>query len=403
MTSAYYAEQSKYGNNKNQRYRNSGSKQKSSIAWKIVNEISGRNNSNSAKLKVSSNGERIKIWHNHFQELLGSQLNKTDDDDEEILQIHNKLNIKIGLFTIQELNNATKSINNGKACGLDEIPAEVWKLTEFQNILLNFCNSVYSQNQIKRWTEGCLLPFPKKGDISQAKNYRGITLTSITAKIYNLMLLNRIRPEIDPILRKNQNGFRQNRSTTGQILTIRRIIEGVRSKNLPATLLFVDFAKAFDSIHRGKMKNILSAYGIPSETVEAIMILYRETKSMVRSPYGDTPYFEITTGVLQGDTLVPFLFIICLDYVLRKSLDDNKHLGLTIKKRMSSRHPAIYITDTDYADDLAITSDNVEDANIMLHKIEEAAAEIGLGVNADKTEYISLNQKNNSCIKSLKG
>ena len=208
-------------------------------------------------------------------------------------------------------------------------------------MLLNFCNSVYSQNQIKRWTEGCLLTFPKKGYISQANNYRGITLTSITAKNYNLMLLNHIRPEIDPILRKNQNGFRQNRSTTGQILTIRRIIEGVRLKNLPATLLFVDFAKAFDSIHRGKMKNILSAYGIPTETVEAIMILYRETRSMVRSPDGDTPYmvyfvyfevyFEITTGVLQGDTLAPFLFIICLDYVLRKSPDDNEHLGLTIK------------------------------------------------------------------------
>ena len=79
--------------------------------------------------------------------------------------------------------------------------------------------------------------------------------------------------------------------------------------------MFVDFAKAFDSIHRGKMKNILSAYGIPTETVEAIMILYRETRSMVRSPDGDTPYFDITTGVLQGDTLAPFLFIICLDYV----------------------------------------------------------------------------------------
>ena len=69
---------------------------------------------------------------------------------------------------------------------------------------------------------------------------------------------------------------------------------------------------------------------------------------------------------------------------------------------MSSRYPAIYITDTDYADDLAITSDNVEDANIMLHKIEVAAAEIGFGVNADKTVYISMNQKNNSCI-TLKG
>ena len=63
--------------------------------------------------------------------------------------------------------------------------------------------------------------FPKKmrSRRSVTKNYRGITLTPIAATIYNLMLLNRIRTEIDPILRKNQNGFRKNRSTTGQILT----------------------------------------------------------------------------------------------------------------------------------------------------------------------------------------
>ena len=156
-----------------------------------------------------------------------------------------------------------------------------------------------------------------KNDISHANNYRGITLTSIAEKHYMLMLLNRIRPEIEVTLRKNQNGFRKYRSTTGLILTIRHIIEGVKSKNLPVTLLFVDFAKEFDSIHRGKMKNILSVYGIPTEIVEAVIILYRDTRLIVRSPDGDTPYFDITTGVSQRDTLAPFLFIICLDYVLR--------------------------------------------------------------------------------------
>ena len=65
------------------------------------------------------------------------------------------------------------------------------------------------------WTNVCILPFSKKEDLSNTKNYRGITLKSIAAKIYNLMLLNRILPEIDPFLRKNQNGFRTNRSTTG--------------------------------------------------------------------------------------------------------------------------------------------------------------------------------------------
>ena len=64
------------------------------------------------------------------------------------------------------------------------------------------------------------------------------------------MLLNRIRPEIDPTLRTNKNGFRTKRSTTGKMLTIRRILEGVKSKNLPATLLFIEFSQTFDSINR---------------------------------------------------------------------------------------------------------------------------------------------------------
>ena len=79
--------------------------------------------------------------------------------------------------------------------------------------------------------KGCILPFPKKGDLGLAKNYRGITLTSIAAKIYNALLRNRIEPKIDNILRKNQNGFRRNRSTTSQILTICRMVDFMLSCN----------------------------------------------------------------------------------------------------------------------------------------------------------------------------
>ena len=187
--------------------------------------------------------------------------------------------------------------------------------------------------------KGCILPFPKKDDLGLAKNYRGITLTSIAAKIYNAILRNRVEPKIDNTLRKNQNGFRRNRYTTSQILTIRRILEVVRAKNLQATLLFVDFTKAFDSIHRGKMEQILLAYGLPKETVAVITILYRNTKVKVRSSDGDTEYFDIVAWVLQGDTLAPYLFIICLDYVLRTPIDKIRENGFELKKEKKQKVP----------------------------------------------------------------
>ena len=84
------------------------------------------------------------------------------------------------------------------------------------------------------------------------------------------------------------------------------------------------------------------------------MILYKNTKVKVRSPDGDTEYFDIVAGVLQGDTLSPYLFIICLDYVLRASIDKIRENGFELTKKRSKRYPAKTITDADYADDLAL-------------------------------------------------
>ena len=240
--------------------------------------------------------------------------------------------------------------------------------------------------------EGMHPPFPKKGDLGLAKNYRGITLTSIADKIYNALLRNHIEPNIDNILRKNQNGFRRKRSTTSQILTIRRILEGIRAKNPQATLLFVDFTKAFDSIHRGKMEQILLAYGLPKETVTAKTILYRNTKVKVRSPDGDTEYFNIVAGVLQGGTQAPYLFIICLVYVLRTSIDTIRENGFELTKKRSRRYPAKTITDADYADDIPLQVNTPNQAETLLHSLERAAAGVSHHVNAHKTDYMCYNQ-----------
>ena len=125
------------------------------------------------------------------------------------------------------------------------------------------------------------------------------------------------------------------------------------------------------------------------------MILYRNTKVKVRSPDGDTEYFDIVAGVLQGDTLAPYLFIICLDYVLRTSIDKIRENGFELTKRRSKRYPAKTITDADYADDLALLANTPNQAETLLHSLERAAAGIGLHVNANKTEYMCYNQTGN--------
>ena len=141
------------------------------------------------------------------------------------------------------------------------------------------------------------------------------------------------------------------------------------------------------------MEQILLAYSLPKETIAAIMMLYRNTKVKIRSLDGDTDYFDIVACILQGVTLAPYLFIIYLDYVLRTSMDKMKENGFKLTKERSRRYPAQTITDKDYADDIALLANTPAQTETLLHSLEQAAAGIGLLVNALKIEYMCFNQR----------
>ena len=152
---------------------------------------------------------------------------------------------------------------------------------------------------------------------------------------------------------------------------------------------FVDFKKAFDSINRKMLYAILLHYGIPEKIVEAIKNIYDESKASVSVNGKLSKAFKITTGVLQGDVLAPYLFIIVMDYVMNKS--DCDKFGFIYKERESTRHPAKKISDLDYADDIALLETCIEHAKEQLAKLSEAAREVGLEINTDKTEYMTFN------------
>ena len=106
----------------------------------------------------------------------------------------------------------------------------------------------------------------------------------------------------------------------------------------------------------------------------------------------ETEYFDIVAAVLQGDMLALYLFIICLDYVLRTSIDKIRENSFKLTKKRSRRYPAKTITDADYTNDIAILANTPNQAKTLLHSLEWAAAGIGLHVNAHNTEYMCFNQ-----------
>ena len=361
-------------------------------AWRVVNQITGRKKSKEGQVAGTSPEERVATWFTHFKKLLGEPP-VVEDPDEEIPTIYENLDIKDDIFTIEEFRRVKSSLKLGKAAGPDEIPPEVFKYCDFDEICLDFCNRALLENdKPDLWSYMNIIPVPKSGDLSNTNNYRGISLICIIAKLYNRLILNRIRSVIDPKLRYNQNGFRPKRTTVAQVLALRRIIEGVKANHLPAVLTFIDFSKAFDSIHRGKMMKILKAYGIPPTLLRAIETMYTNTKAKVVSPDGETELFDITAGVLQGDTLAPFLFVIVLDYAMRKATaGKEEELGFTITPRKSRRHPKEVLADLDFADDIGLLSNEMRQAQQLLLNVEVECKKVGLGLNGPKTKFLAYN------------
>ena len=111
----------------------------------------------------------------------------------------------------------------------------------------------------------------------------------------------------------------------------------------------------------------------------------------VLTPDGETELFEILAGVLQGDTLAPCLFAmpIVIDYCMKQAIGyDAERLGLTLERRKSK-----IITDVDFADDVALISEDMDKANEFLLRVESAAASVGLHIKEGKTKVMTYTNK----------
>ena len=135
LAGIYLKEQAEYIQNQIDKIRDSVEDRQSRIAWQTINEVSRRKSTAKAKLKAASQQERVKLWEQHFKNLLGSPPKITDEPITRI--ISKQLDIKLGPFTKEELDSVLKKIKNRKAAGLDEIPPQ--KCGRLENLTI-YCS-----------------------------------------------------------------------------------------------------------------------------------------------------------------------------------------------------------------------------------------------------------------------
>ena len=296
-----------------------------------------------------------------------------------------RLKFKLGPPDILEWQAAVKGLANNKAKGPDGIPSEILKLVpELLPFLVECGVQAYQGNPPAFWLKSVTIPVFKKGDANDLKNYRPITLICNPLKAFNLILLNRLRTAMEPRLRSNQNGFRPNRSTTECMLCVQRVHEIAKAEGRSIICLFIDYSSAFTSVYWHKIEEALTELNVPKELIIAIMGTLRGASTSVRTPDGDTESFDISAGVLQGDTLAPYIFICIIDIILRLALKGKAGFKFEFRKGEERKS----LTDLDYADDIIIL---VELANAgetecqeILQTLQIISAKFGLKINLAK-------------------
>ena len=192
-------------------------------------------------------------------------------------------------------------------------------------------------------------------------------------------------PFVGPILCKNQNGFRRGRSTLSQILCLRRLIEESNLSNLDLALIFVDFSKAFDSVDKSKMFEILELYGIPNEITAAIKVNVHWYIIHHPNNWWRNTFISHSDGNSSGRYTcpIPVYHSCCI------SVDTMSENGYQLRAKGSSRYPAEFLTDTDFADDIALISQSLEHAQDLLQSLEQASNGVGFYLNETKTKCMN--------------
>ncbi len=184
----------------------------------------------------------------------------------------------------KEVAEAVKRLKKGKSPGIDEITGEIIQAGGEKVIdeIHTICNQIWQEGKVpEEWAKSVIIAIPKKGDLAECSNYRTIALLSHVGKVLMMVLLERLKEQMEPHLSEEQAGFRKDRCTTHQILILRLMAEKAKRKGQHIINCFIDFQKAFDYIKQDVTWATLKSYGVGARLIKILQNISEISQSAV--------------------------------------------------------------------------------------------------------------------------
>ena len=315
------------------------SKTKPKQFWKYVNTKLKRSTGIS-NLKMNQKGdltsndqEKANTLNNFFSSVFTKEktdtIPKLDDRNKGIF--FSEL-----ILTREAISKKLSNLNPSKAMGPDGILSFILKTfsEELSLPLLYIFNKSLSEGVVpEAWKLAEVTAIFKKGDKTEPGNYRPVSLTSITCKILESLVCDALREylEANNMLSKCQHGFRKHRSCVTKLLEVLNDLTKLHENNESIDIIYLDFAKAFDTVPHLRLLEKLKAYGITGNVLNWISSFLSERKQRVRVNSTCSNTVPVQSGVPQGSILGPLLFIVfindlpdCVESICKIFADDTE-------------------------------------------------------------------------------
>jgi hypothetical protein len=295
-------------------------KQKSSSRFRIPSTKTRQSPSLRVNQEVATDPKTIlAAWEDHFRAISSANTELSSvmcSSEQEINKMmHDSFNNEDSLldvpFTSEEVDSVLKKLKLGKAAGHDGVQAEHLKCGGLilRDWILQICNAITELEHVPDSLKiGIITPLYKGGgkDPLDTHSYRGITLTSVLAKVLESLLLTRLQCHYSEkgIPHLNQTAYRKGVSCAEAIFSTLEVLSIYSQRCEKVYMCFYDLQKAFDSVHYSVLLKRLYEAGVDGRAWRLLRSWYASPKSMVRVDGSLSSMFTLERGVLQGSVLL---------------------------------------------------------------------------------------------------